>query len=235
MNGDKMTLRFSSFVLAASLSATLAHASFLTFSDLATFQAAAGPTSTTDFEGLAPSGSTTYYGFGLSIGGVNITTSDGHLFALSSTFVCQGVAGACNLGTGDMVEGTFWTQGGGGGTTSFAIGANIFAFGLNFRAYDQQPGLPTNANGTFDVTVDGGAPFSITSSSISNFIGIVSTTPLTSVAFTPTGGIPNPANFGEFFHFDNMAVGASVATPEPGTIAMISAGLIGIGYLRRKR
>jgi hypothetical protein len=228
-----MTLRFSTFVLAAALG----HAGILTFSDLASFQAAAGPTTTTDFEGLAPSGSTTSFGVtGLSIGGVNITSiDDGQLFAVSGTFMFQGVAGAGSLGTGDFVEGSFWTQAGGGGATTFAIGANIFAFGLNFRSYDQQPNLPTNANGTFDVSVNGAAPFSITSTSISNFIGIVSTTPLTSVAFTPTGGIPNPANFTQFFHFDNMAVGTSAVTPEPGTVALIGSGLIGICWFRRKR
>jgi hypothetical protein len=115
-----MTLRFSTFVLAAALG----HAGILTFSDLASFQAAAGPTTTTDFEGLAPSGSTTSFGVtGLSIGGVNITSiDDGQLFAVSGTFMFQGVAGAGSLGTGDFVEGSFWTQAGGGGATTFAIG-----------------------------------------------------------------------------------------------------------------
>ncbi len=227
-----MTRRLSSFMLAAAL----AHAGIVTFTDLASFQAAAGPTTTTDFEGLAPADSTTYYGgTGLLIGGVNITTSDQQLFAVSATFSCQGVVGACGLGTGDMVEGADLSPRSSASTTTFALGANTFVFGLNFRAYDQQPGLPTNANGTFDVSVDGGAPFSITSTAISNFIGIVSTTPLASITFTPTGNIPNQATNAEFFHFDNMAVGAGLGTPEPGTIALIGGGLSGLCLLRRKR
>lgn len=226
-----MTLRLSILVMTAALT----HAGIVTFTDFASFQAAAGATTTTDFEGLAPAGGTAYFGgTGLLIGGVNINTSDQQLFAVSATFLCQGVVGACSLGTGDMIEGADLSPRSSASTTTFALGANTFVFGLNFRAYDQQPGLPTNADGTFDVSVDGGAPFSITSAAISNFIGIVSTTPLTSVSFTPTGNIPNQASNAEFFHFDNMSVGAGIATPEPGSVLLIGLGLLALCQFRRK-
>ena len=58
-----------------------------------------------------------------------------------------------------------------------------------------------------------------------------------SVQFTSSGGTPNPdvSSVGSHLAVDNLTFGPTNVVPEPGTYAMLAAGLVGSQTMRRMR
>jgi len=75
----------------------------------------------------------------------------------------------------------------------------------------------TNYTGSFDVF---GAN--------RQYFGVIDTVPFSSVTFVPS-------NFGDGIFFDSMSYGNAGSTPEPGSIALLGSGVLGVaGVLRRR-
>ncbi len=207
---------------------TTSQAEILIYTNRAAFlAAAAGNTSTLTFEGLAPAGSTYYYGAtGYTQNGITIQSSGGQLFAMSATTEPQNVYAGLN--SGDYMEGTCPDCGGSPSNTTFTLAAGTTAFGIDYRAYNQSATL----GGSFDFILLGNT-YVVPSPGVSNFAGFISTTDIGTVTVVPLGNNPN-TGYDEFFHFDNVTTNTA-ATPEPASLALCAAGIAGLYFRSRKR
>lgn len=98
----------------------------------------------------------------------------------------------------------------------------ITAFGLDLADFNDG-GLRTQ----IVVGLDTLTP-AVTGGSAVRFFGFTSDTAFTSVEFRSV--------INDGYGFDNVAFGGgSVAVPEPGVLAMLGIGLVGLGFLRRRK
>ena len=154
-----------------------------------------------------------FLGFSLSGSGASATNGAQNDVTSSGTALQQTSAGG-------MVEITNLPA------NTFAFGFNIvapvgsilgFCMGVNHASF--------NASGFCDDT------FGLTSNSDVEFIGVISTVPVTSLWIGPGAG-----NFfdSEKFNLNSFQFGTEgAAAPEPGPLALLGGGLVAIGLLKR--
>jgi hypothetical protein len=115
-----------------------------------------------------------------------------------------------------------------------SIGSTVRAFGANFYFADvagnNVAGVNANGAGTITVVANGAtSTFTIgPNTTVNTFVGIYSTTAITSITFNRTSGNGTGTPI-----FDNYLDGLS--TPEPGSLVLIGSGLAGLLLSRRKR
>lgn len=106
------------------------------------------------------------------------------------------------------------------GGTTLAFDSAISAFGADWNGISDNRVTSINVNGV-DVAIP---------ALLGGFWGFVSDTPFASTLLSLTSG---PA---DGFGIDNVVyAGQSTAVPEPGTLAIMALGLVGLGVTRRRR
>jgi len=234
----KNCIRFGLGAAAALLVAAPAHATTLTFTTLASFQAAAGATVLEDFStaslfnATGAFGPTAYNGFSLT-GNGNGNNIGVHTGAVANAGPDTPFPASFNgqrfFSLGNLAGGTM-------GTLTFTFNAPITAFGFDWFNTDVTDRYNLSAQ------VAGGGPFvnppfslatfTPNATASTGFFGLVSDTPFTTVTIfnNITGGYMSDEGF------DNVRTSAAaVATPEPGTMLLMAGGLAAAVRRRRSR
>jgi opacity protein-like surface antigen len=135
------------------------------------------------------------------------------LFIDSGPSVAMIPAGGNTSGAGDAL------------TLTFTSG-NVTAIGGNFFLTDF---LGSVRGGSFSLTMNDGTTQSFTDAGADNFFGYISSSPITSLTFTP------PGPFTSWATIDNLYVGQAAAvsqTPETSTMGLLLGGLSLLGALK---
>jgi PEP-CTERM motif-containing protein len=203
--------------LVAGLCAAWPAAAQVTYTDRATFEAAASATSTTTFDGFASD--TPFRGSALDVGAFSVVTmgsaADGGSFPENNIVDVPPVLpetdinGTAHLNIFTNADSSFF----------LTLDAPATAFGADFGAFNDGAfrtalfvdGVQLGANW---VNGDG-------------FFGFTTNTPFTTLEFR---GIIN-----DVFGIDNVTIGTGAAVPEPSTWAMMLMGFGAIGWSMRRR
>ncbi|HVT92230.1 MAG TPA: hypothetical protein VHD76_05265 [Bryobacteraceae bacterium] len=200
-----------------------------TFTDAASWAAAADQTGEITFDGVAPLGSYSTYG---SAAGY---TSDG------ITFIGQNGSGYLEQIVDAAFQNPFNNWGSGGSLTSaqyvstgfspiihVVLPAGVTAFAVDLGS------LSPNGMGV-QITLDSGDTFSVPTGARPDlaFFGVTTSAAVNYVDFMLVGADPDN---GSQLLMDNFAVGtaAETATPEAGTLGLIGLGLVFLPALRRR-
>ena len=204
-------------LVVVAFNAPLVSASTTEYTDVLSFDAAVLPPSNYNFEGIAPAGS--FSPGDVTVGGATFTAGGGFDYVVDGTV--PGTFGA-NYGAS-----FFSGQSGNPGVDPSEVVctlAGVTALGFTYGDY-------ADAALAFTVTLSTGDSFALTTP-LNNgvdtgFVGFVSDTPITSVTFADNGSAFDVINFSE------SAPATSV--PEPGTLALMATGLLGMALLGRRR
>ena len=205
-------------IVVLALNAPLALASTTEYTDVLSFDAAVLPPSNYNFEGIAPAGFSS--SVDATVGGATFTTDT----SVNSEFVVDK-----NAGWASYNASFFSTQPLNAGTPSEVVCrlAGATALGFTYGDYSDSA-IP------FTVTLSTGDTFTLTTPSNpdptvpnTGFVGFVSDAPITSVTFTDNGNGFDVINFSESSR--------PTPVPEPGTLALITTGLLGTALLGRRR
>jgi len=212
--------------LAAALAVGNADAATTAYSNQATFAAAAGGVTVETFEGFSLGAATT-------IASLGVTSMSGKDFAGTSVgqFVSSSAALPFPMFTPPLPSGTNYLSNQLNGP-SFATGSIDFTFGSSITAIgafiaDSSP------LGGFSIEVFSGATsvglITVGSRTLpDSFVGITSTVAFDRARFFSV-------STADSWGLDNLQIGAAAAVPEPGTYALMLAGLGVGGLLARRR
>ena len=220
----------------AALSAAMPAAAQTSYTDKATFLAAAGSTQTETF-GTSPVGQFTGPGstFAATFDGFSIAGNDGGNFV--------GIATGSVASSGDdfAIPVAFTGQ-------NFLawgnIAGGIMSMTINFNAATTAFGFDwfnTDFSDSYSINTPGGTifntpPFTLASNSAtSGFFGLISATPFTSIVITnnETGGYMSTEGMDNFV--TNGVGSVNPGVPEPATWAMMIGGFGAIGASMRRR
>jgi hypothetical protein len=215
---DSKLARLTLGIVVLAFNASLALASTTEYTDVSSFDAAVLPPSTYNFEGIAPSGSTS--SVDATVGGATFTTDT----LVNNELVVDRNAGFAfynaSFFSGQSLDGVNPSE-----VVCTLAGAT--ALGFTYGDYSDSA-IP------FTVTLSTGDIFTLTTPSnpdpsVSNtgFVGFVSDTPITSVTFAD--------NYTGFDVIDFSESAGAVSAPEPGTLALMVTGLLGTALLGRRR
>jgi PEP-CTERM motif len=202
-------------LLASTVFVAHGEASPITFNDRVAWQTAVGmPVSTINFEGIAPAGGTSVFA-DLVLSGVDFgaaTVADPGL----GNFISAWGTGAMLFGYGIFAPKTV------------AFSTPVSAFGFNYGATacivvaPCQSGSVSLTLSSGDTVFGSGGPLPPM-----QFIGVISSQPLTSITLQITPSIQVLDNF-------SFASAAS-QVPEPASFVLLATGLVGVGARLRRR
>ena len=204
-----------------------AEASLLTFTNLASFQAAAGATSVETFSAAVVGFSTTNFSgsfnrFSLSSvsNGDNSGISTGSMTGGGDNFPIPAPFAGQNFYGWGSVDGNV------GPTSTFTFAAGTTAFGFDW--------FNTDVTDTYSLTINGqtfvGPPFSLAGTSASSgFFGVVATG-----GDTFTTATIQTSSMGGFISTEGLDNVRVSSVPEPATMSLLAIGLGGFG-LRKLR
>lgn len=208
------------FVVAALLSAGIASASVVTYIDRTTWGTAlAAPVFTVDFEGFSAPAS--FDTVPLTVGPITLSTNNGPSGGANAVIASSSPASFGNWTAYVFVDGPL--------TADLTFATPESGFFIDFFAAGNGTSLDLTLSlaggGTADVLVPG------TGLGVLQPFGVISTAgAITKIRFNNT--------VIDGFYIDNIsAPTSSVATsvPEPATLGLLSLGLAGMGFARRKR
>jgi len=213
-------LKVAGLLTAAILVAVIdsAGAGVLEYNTLTSFNAAAGATTTINFDSLSPIAIHTYFGDpgSVSLGGDTFSSSQA-LFAFKpAIYYSSSFLSAQTQANPPFNSLTIQTAG---------VNAIGFTYGDFFVA------LPN-----LTVTINGGTPVSLTpATSSGTFVGFTDTSLITSIVLTETGSLP--ARDGAVLDLINVLQTQQTvsATPLPAGLPLFATGLGVIGLLGRRR
>lgn len=214
-----MNVIIRSIALAAILAVgpLAAQASVFTYSDRASFDAAAGSTTLIDFDWSAAQA--VYYRSTLTVGDVTFTQADNKLYVFGPTnYSTTGTTRYLNNNAGQYNP----------VVVDFASG--VYAVGLDIAWLSSHWG---NATGSMTFELSNGDSFSSSvvgplynTATSMGFVGFIS-----DIAFS-SFKIIDPSNS---VMIDNFAYTATPSVPEPATLTLIAASLLGVAVSRRRR
>lgn len=213
--------------LTASLSVVAAHAATTTYADRTAFDAAAGTTTTETFNNCGTSTTSLQTDFVLSSSNLGPCSSltPGISFAPDAGFNLY-IAGPGQSGNADTSLGVDFPFEG-HNLITFATGVTAFAADL-FQNIGGGGQGTSAAKVNIDLFGVGGLIDSISATvapTVGGFIGLTSSTEITSILISQSGG---------YAVIDNVSFGAQ-NIPEPGSVALLGLGFIGLGFTLRAR
>jgi hypothetical protein len=211
-----LKLKHLIFPLVVFLAATIPALADTTYTDETTFLAAAGSIVTQNFAGIAPAGSFVSYGLGgsVTLGSVSYSSDPtSQLFIVDAAYApsLYGFMGA--VASLSAQQGTFNIA-----SSNISGGAEAIGFTYNTINGSGGPVTITLSNGDVFTFADPG--------STGAFFGVITSSAVSSVSLGDAGS--SGVDIGRFDY------AASVAAPEPASLMLLSAGLMGIAALRRR-
>ena len=206
---------------AVACAATSATAAPITYSDRATFQAAAGVTTLETFNSIAAD--TEFHSADLLVGSLTLSSNAGinPVFNNDEALVNVSPFGPGSAG----IDGTALVDSlglDGGEFIEIALSGPVTAFGFDFENYD-------GSGDALQVVIDGNVVTTLVGTGFFGFID--GAAPFSSVVFRSLS--QDGAENGTFTALDNVEFSSSV--PEPATLLLSGAGIGVAAYRRRRR